>query len=384
MEDGNNLEAIENAIATAQKNTEKPSLILVQTHLGYGSPHKQDSFKAHGSPLGADEVKLTKQNLGWPLEPDFYVPEPVLEHFREAVNQGKQMEAEWDAQFSAYSQAHPALAQELQRLIQGEIPEGWDADIPEFPPDAKGISTRVASGKVMNAFASRLPAFIGGSADLDPSTHTALTGRGDFESPRETIDDPQGIVGGGWQYAGNNLHFGVREHAMGAILNGMAAHGGVIPFGATFLIFSDYMRPPMRLAALMGLHVIYVFTHDSIALGEDGPTHQPVEQLLGLRAIPNILVIRPADANETAAAWRVAIEHRGGPVVLVFTRQNLPILDIIRYSQIPTVLVLAGTCSRMQPEKPPRRSSSLPQGPRFNWHWQLAKPWKRKESEHAS
>ena len=207
----------------------------------------------------------------------------------------------------------------------------------------------------MNAFASRLPAFIGGSADLDPSTHTALTGRGDFESPRETIDDPQGIVGGGWQYAGSNLHFGVREHAMGAILNGMAAHGGVIPFGATFLIFSDYMRPPMRLAALMGLHVIYVFTHDSIALGEDGPTHQPVEQLLGLRAIPNILVIRPADANETAAAWRVAIEHQDGPVVLVLTRQNLPILNMLRYDQIPNGVraggyVLAHATRKATPE----------------------------------
>jgi transketolase len=216
-----------------------------------------------------------------------------------------------------------------------ELPDGWDADIPVFSPDPKGIATRVASGKVMNAIAPKLPTFLGGSADLDPSTHTALSGEGDFESPDEKVNDLQGSVGGGWKYSGNNLHFGVREHAMGAILNGIAAHGGTIPFGATFLIFSDYMRPPMRLAALTGLHVIYVFTHDSIGLGEDGPTHQPVEQLLGLRSIPNMLVIRPADANETAAAWRVAIEHKGGPIALVLTRQHVPILDPQKYPQIP-------------------------------------------------
>jgi transketolase len=220
-------------------------------------------------------------------------------------------------------------------MIQGELPDGWDTDIPVFSPDSKGMATRVASGKVMNAIAPKLPTFIGGSADLDPSTHTALTGRGDFESPRESIVDPQGNVGGGWMYSGSNLHFGVREHSMGAILNGLAAHGGPIPYGSTFLIFSDYMRPPMRLAALMGLHVIYVFTHDSIALGEDGPTHEPVEQLLGLRSIPNLLLIRPADANETAAAWRIAIEHKNGPVALALTRQDLPILDLQKYPQLP-------------------------------------------------
>jgi transketolase len=237
---------------------------------------------------------------------------------------------------SAYETAFPALAQELHQVMQGEIPEGWDKDIPNFMPDAKGLATRVASGKVMKPLASKLPTFIGGSADLDPSTHTAQAGKGDFGSPRETFTDLQGSVGGGWNYSGNNLHFGIREHAMGAILNGMAAHGGLLPFGATFLIFSDYMRPSIRLAALMGLHVIYVFTHDSIALGEDGPTHEPVEQLLGLRSIPNMLVIRPADANETAAAWRIAIEHTHGPVALVLTRQNLPILDLQQYPQLPT------------------------------------------------
>lgn len=335
VEDGNDLAAIERAIKTAQRNKERPSLILVHTHLGYGSPNKQDTFEAHGSPLGEEEVRLTKQNLGWPLEPDFYIPEAALAHFRKAIEKGKQDETGWEKRFSSYERAYPDLAQELHKMIQGELPEGWDGDIPEFAPDAKGLSTRVASGKVMNAIASKLPTFIGGSADLDPSTYTALGGRGDFESPQETISDIQGSEGGGWRYSGSNLHFGVREHGMGAILNGMAAHGGTIPFGATFLIFSDYMRPPIRLAALMGLHVVYVFTHDSIALGEDGPTHQPVEQLLGLRSIPNILVIRPADANETAVAWRIAIEHKGGPVALVLTRQNLPVLDLHKYQQLP-------------------------------------------------
>jgi len=335
IEDGNDLEGIERAIRNAQRNKQHPSLILVHTHLGYGSPHKQDSFEAHGSPLGVEEVKLTKQNLGWPLEPAFYIPQAALAHFRLAVERGRQIEKQWESIFSSYSQAYPELAQDLHQLMQSELPDGWDSDIPVFSPDAKGMATRMASGKVMNAIAPKLPTFIGGSADLDPSTHTALAGKGDFESPRETIDDPQGMVGGGWQYSGSNLHFGVREHGMGAILNGLAAHGGTIPYGSTFLIFSDYMRPPMRLAALMGLHVIYVFTHDSIALGEDGPTHEPVEQLLGLRSIPNMLVIRPADANETAAAWRIAIEHKDGPVALALTRQNLPILDLKKYPQLP-------------------------------------------------
>ena len=355
VEDGNDLVAIERAIKNAQRNKEKPSLILIQTHIGYGSPHKQDTFEAHGSPLGVEEVKLTKQNLGWPLEPAFYIPDPALAHFREAVGRGKHIEKQWERRFSAYSQAYPELAQELHQVMQSELPEDWDADIPVFLPDAKGMATRVASGKVMNAIASKLPTFIGGSADLDPSTHTALAGKGDFESPQETITDPQGSVGGGWKYSGDNLHFGIREHAMGAILNGMAAHGGTIPFGATFLIFSDYMRPPMRLAALMGLHVIYVFTHDSIALGEDGPTHEPVEQLLGLRSIPNMLVIRPADANETAAAWRIAIEHKDGPVVLALTRQNLPTLDLQKYPQLPLGVrsggyVLANASGNMPPD----------------------------------
>ena len=308
---------------------------MIRTHLGYGSPNKQDTFEAHGSPLGEAEVKLTKQALGWPLEPPFHIPEVALAHFRKAVEKGERAEAEWEKQFTAYEYAYPELAEELHQMMQGENPEGWDAELPEFPVEPKGMSTRAASGKVMNAIAAKLPTFMGGSADLDPSTYTALAGKSDFESPLESINDPQGSAGGGWKYSGSNLHFGVREHGMGSILNGMAAHGGIIPFGATFLIFSDYMRPPIRLAALMSLHVIYVFTHDSIALGEDGPTHQPVEQLLGLRSIPNLLVIRPADANETVMAWRIAIEHKDGPVALALSRQNLPILDLQKYPQLP-------------------------------------------------
>jgi transketolase len=245
---------------------------------------------------------------------------------------GKKAEHEWNASLSAYGRAFPELAAELEGRMRDALPKDWDADIPSFPADAKGMATRVASGKVMNAVAPRLPAFMGGSADLDPSTMTALKGLGDFESPGVNAADREGSLGGGWSLAGRNLHFGVREHAMGGILNGLAAHGACLPFGATFLIFSDYMRPPMRLAALMGLHVIYVFTHDSIALGEDGPTHQPVEQLAGLRAVPDLMVIRPGDANETAVAWRVALETTGHPLALVLTRQDLPTLDRTRYA----------------------------------------------------
>ena len=327
VKDGNDLAAIDRALCAARGETKRPSLILVRTRLGYGSPHKQDTFEAHGSPLGAEEVRLTKENLGWPTEPPFYIPEPVRAHFLQAVERGERAEAEWNDKFSAYAQAFRELSQELQQLMRGEMPAGWDADIPQFSADAKGMATRVASGKIMNAIAPHLPGLIGGSADLDPSTHTALKGLGDFEPSDAAARDTQGSDGGGWSYAGRNLHFGVREHAMGSIMNGLAAHGGTVPFGATFLVFSDYMRPPIRLAALMGLHVIYVFTHDSIALGEDGSTHQPVEQLAALRAIPRLIVIRPADANETAAAWRIALATREQPVALVLTRQDVPTLD---------------------------------------------------------
>ena len=330
--DGNDLAAIGAAIDAARAETERPSLVLVRTHIGFGSPHKHDSFEAHGSPLGVEEVRLTKQCLGWPVEPPFLVPEKALARFREAIPRGAAFEATWNDRMKAYTQAFPDLAQELGCSVRGELPPGLDTDIPVFPADAKGIATRVASGKIMNAIAPRLPALTGGSADLDTSTHTALKGFGDFNPPATEGVDTQGSDSAGWSFSGRNIHFGVREHAMGAIVNGLAAHGGTIPYGATFLIFSDYMRPAIRLAALMGLHVIHVFTHDSIALGEDGPTHQPVEQLAALRAIPNVIVLRPGDANETAVAWRVALERRGSPVLLVLTRQALPTLDRSRYS----------------------------------------------------
>jgi transketolase len=330
--DGNDLEAIDAALQAARAEAARPSLILVRTHIGYGSPHKQDTFEAHGSPLGADEVRLTKQKLSWPTDPPFLIPDPALAHFRTAVERGARDQAAWNDRMAAYARAFPELAKELRRSLRGELPPGWDADIPVFPADTKGIATRVASGKVMNAIAPRVPALTGGSADLDPSTHTALQGLGDFNAPAHEGDDTQGSGGGGWSRAGRNIHFGVREHAMGAIINGLAAHGGIMPYGSTFLIFTDYMRPAIRLAALMGLRVVYVFTHDSIALGEDGPTHQPVEHLASLRAIPNLTVIRPGDANETAVAWRVALETRDRPVALVLTRQAVPTLDRRRYS----------------------------------------------------
>jgi transketolase len=325
--DGNNLEMVDRAIRAARQETGRPSLILARTHIGYGSPHKQDTFAAHGSPLGQEEVKLTKQNLGWPVEPPFLVPKEAEQHFRQAVEDGGKAEVEWNAQLTTYENQFPELARELRQLINGELPQGWDVDIPQFAADGKGMATRVASGKVLQALKSQLPGLIGGAADLNPSTDTELKEAGNFESPEMAVGDLQGSAGGGWSYAGRNLQFGVREHGMGAVLNGLAAHGGIIPFGATFLTFSDYLRPSIRLAALMELQVVYVFTHDSIGMGEDGPTHQSVEQVASLRAIPQLIVIRPADANETAVAWRVAIETRDRPVALVLTRQNVPTLD---------------------------------------------------------
>ena len=327
IEDGNDLNAIEQAVRSARDETTRPSLILVRTHIGYGSPEKQDTFEAHGSPLGVEEVKLTKENLGWPVEPTFLIPDRARAHFNEAISKGEQAEAEWKQRFSAYAQKFPDLAKELESAMRGDLPAGWDATIPTFPADAKGVATRVASGKILAALGTKLPSLIGGSADLNPSTFTVLPKLGDFESPQRKVADHQGSVGENWDYAGRNLHFGVREHGMGAAVNGMAAHGGIIPFGSTFLIFSDYFRPSIRLAALMELGVIYVLTHDSVGLGEDGPTHQPIEQLAALRAIPKLIVLRPCDANETAEAWRVAIESRKRPVILALTRQNVPTLD---------------------------------------------------------
>jgi transketolase len=331
VDDGNDVQAIDAALATACADTARPSLILVRTHLGFGSP-EQDSFKAHGSPLGVADVRKTKETLGWPAEPAFIVPAPALDHFRAALGRGATAEGEWNERMEAYAKALPELARELQGRLRDELPEGWDADIPVFTADAKGMATRAAAGKVLNAIAPRLPALSGGSADLDPSTHTAMKGQGDFNPPLAPGEDSEGSDGGGWSHAGRNIHFGVREHAMGAIVNGLAAHGGFIAYGSTFLIFSDYMRPPIRLAALMGLHVVHVFTHDSLALGEDGPTHQPVEQLANLRAIPCLTLLRPADANETAVAWKVALEARDRPVLLALTRQDVATLDRGRYA----------------------------------------------------
>jgi transketolase len=327
VEDGNDLASIERAIRAARAEKLRPSLILVRTHIGFGSPNKQDSFQSHGAPLGVEEVRLTKQNLGWPVEPLFYVPEEALRFFRRALDRGREAEKEWSSGFEAYAGEFPELALEFERVMRGDLAKGWDAGLPLFPPDAKGMATRVASGKVMNAMAAALPSLIGGSADLNPSTHTVLKNEGDFESPDYRPEDTQGAVGGVWGFEGRNVHFGVREHAMGAVANGMAAHGGIIPYASTFFVFSDYMRTPIRLAALMRLGVIFVFTHDSIGVGEDGPTHQPIEQLAALRAIPGLAVIRPCDANETAVAWRVAIENRDRPCALVLTRQEVPTLD---------------------------------------------------------
>jgi transketolase len=303
----------------------------MRTHIGFGSPGKQDSFEAHGSPLGAEETKLTKQKLGWAPEP-FHLPEEALARFRESINKGGRFEADWAKQFTAYKKEFPELGKELEQALRGELPAGWDAAIPDFPADSKGLATRAASGKVLNAIAPRLPTLIGGSADLNPSTFTALSNLGDFENPQGDFSKSQGLAGGGCNYAGRNLHFGVREHGMGAAVNGMAAHGGIIPFASTFLIFSDYLRPSIRLAALMELGAIYVFTHDSIGVGEDGPTHQPIEQLAALRAIPRLVLIRPGDANETAVAWSVAIETRHRPVALALSRQNVPTLDRTKYT----------------------------------------------------
>src|SRR5690349_679995 len=332
VENGNDLEAIHGAIRAAREEQSRPSLILLRTHIGFGSPGKQDTFEAHGSPLGEAEVKRTKEKLGWPLDPPFYIPKEAETHFRAAISTGQKAEASWQEHFNAYREKFSDLAREFQQIMSGALPANWQASIPSFPADPKGLATRAASGKIIAALGTALPTLIGGSADLNPSTFTVLPKLGDFESPQRKFIDNQGSAGGDWNYTGRNIHFGVREHAMGATINGMAAHGGLIPFGSTFLIFSDYMRPSMRLAALMELGVIYVFTHDSIGVGEDGPTHQPMEQLAALRAIPRLIVIRPGDANETSIAWQIAIESRSSPVALVLSRQNVPTLDRSQYA----------------------------------------------------
>ncbi len=308
VEDGNNLDAIEQAILTAQADTERPSLIIVSTIIGYGSPNKAGTSKVHGEPLGADEVKATKENLGWPLEPAFYVPEDALAFFRQAVEKGQAAQAAWQKEFDAWAEAHSEHAALWARMMNGELTEGWDADLPVF---TEPVATRNASNVVLNALVPHLPGLLGGSADLEPSNKTFLKGYPYFQH-----DVPEG----------RNFHFGVREHSMGAIANGMAVHGGLMPYCATFLVFADYMRAPIRLAALSHIPTIFVFSHDGIGVGEDGPTHQPVEQTMSLRVIPNLDVIRPADGNETSAAWRCAIARRDGPTTILLTRQNLPAL----------------------------------------------------------
>jgi len=325
--DGNDLAALDRAIGAAKAETAAPSLIVVRTHLGFGSPHKQDSFEAHGNPLGEDEVKATKRAYGWPDDKVFYVPDEALQQFRRAVPRGADLESDWRRRMDAYRQAFSGAAREFEQALDGRLREDWETVLPSFTAADKPMATREASGKVMNALAPVVPTLMGGSADLDPSTFTQLKGEGDFESPDAAHAGVQGDSGGPWSYAGRNVHFGVREHAMGAALVGMAAHGGLRPYGATFLVFSDYMRPSVRLAALSDLEVLYVWTHDSVGLGEDGPTHQPIEHLASLRAIPNFVVLRPADAAETVEAWRVALRRTGGPTAIVCSRQKLPVLD---------------------------------------------------------
>ncbi len=311
VDDGNDVEAIDLAIQQAKKDA-RPSLIICRTHIGFGLPTRQDTAKAHGEPPGQGELDGAKKALGWPLEPHFYVPDEVLEHFREAREKGKFRESEWQSKINAYRKAYPDLEAEVERRLRGNLPKGWESSLPEFPADPKGIATRAASKKIINELAKRMPELTGGSADLAPSTLTWIDGSPSFQ-PGNRL--------------GRNFNFGVREHAMGSIVNGMALHGGVIPYGATFLTFSDYMRPPIRISAFSNIPSIWIFTHDSIGLGEDGPTHQPVEHLAALRAIPDLVVIRPGDANEVTEAWKVAITRRHGPTLLALSRQAMPTLD---------------------------------------------------------
>lgn len=315
--DGNDLEALYQAVKAAQEETKRPSLIKVRTHIGYGSPNKEDTAEAHGSPLGADEIKLVKEKFGFDPEKSFVVPEDVLQYYRGIGKERAKKEDKWNDLYKAYKAKYPELAEEYELVSNGQLPKGWEKKIPVFSAGDEKIATRKASGKVLNAIADALPHLIGGSADLSPSTDTDLKNYQSF-----SVENRDGRI----------FHFGIREHAMGAILNGLAVTKGIIPYGATFLVFSDYMRPPIRLAAIMKIRPIFIFTHDSIGLGEDGTTHQPIEQLMALRAMPNVVVIRPADANETAQAWRVAIQHPGGPVVIVLTRQGLPVIDQEKYT----------------------------------------------------
>lgn len=319
----NSVGAIESCFRFANEQPERPTLIVLRSHIAFGAPHAQDTREAHGAPLGAEEVRLTKRNYGWPTDANFLVPDRVLKHMRSAVSRGEALERNWRQRLSAYRTSHPQLARRFEEALAGAPPAQWHERIPVFDPDSKGIATRTASGKVLNSVAGQIPWLIGGAADLAPSTNTLIDDSADFSAE---------------EYAGRNLHFGVREHVMCAAASGMALHGGVRPYVSTFLIFSDYARPAIRLATMMRLPVIYVMTHDSIGLGEDGPTHQPVEQLASLRAMPDLCVIRPADANETAYAWRAAVERIDGPTMLVLTRQAVPVLDRARYADAAGVL----------------------------------------------
>jgi len=315
--DVNDLAALNRAIDAAKAETSRPSLIVVRSHIGYGSPNKLDTAEAHGSPLGAEEIELTKKALGYPSLEPFYVAPEALEHWRETAKRRAGAQSEWNKAYAAYKKAFPEIDRELQRRLRGDLPDGWEDAIPSFTEKDGNVASRAASGVVLNAIAKKIPELIGGSADLASSTNTIIKGEESFSAK---------------SYAGRNFHFGIREHGMGSVMNGMALAGGIIPYGATFLIFSDYMRPTIRLAAFMERHVIYVYTHDSIGLGEDGPTHQPIEQLSTLRAIPGMTVIRPADASETAEAWRSALKHKTGPVALVLTRQKLAFIDRSKYA----------------------------------------------------
>ncbi|WP_456463545.1 transketolase [Persephonella sp.] len=312
--DGEDLDAIYGAIKAAQDEKEKPSLIRIRTHIGWHSP-KQDDPAVHGAPLSEEEARETKKALGFPEDKMFYIPEESLKHFRKAVERGKELEKEWNDLFDEYKKRYPELAEEFKRFINGELPEGWDKDLPVYTDTSKKVATRSASGETLNALANKVPNLIGGSADLAHSNKVFLKGKGEFY-----CDTP----------SGRNIHFGIREHAMGSAVNGMALHGGIIPFGATFFVFSDYMRASVRLAALMGIHSTFIYTHDSIGVGEDGPTHQPVEHLMSFRVMPDLIVIRPADANETVEAWKIALSEKK-PVLLVLTRQNVPVLDPDKY-----------------------------------------------------
>ncbi len=315
--DVNDLAALNRAIEAAKAETTRPSLIVVRSHIGYGSPHKHDTAEAHGSALGEEEIKLTKQALDYPSQEPFYVAPEALRYWRDAGKRRAKAQDEWNKTYAAYKAANPGLEKELQRRLAGELAAGWEDAIPVFTAKDGNVASRAASGVVINAIAKKIPELMGGSADLASSTNTIIKGEPSFSAEN---------------YAGRNFHFGIREHGMGAIMNGMSLTGGIIPYGATFLIFSDYMRPPVRLACIMDRHVIYIYTHDSIGLGEDGPTHQPIEQLSALRAIPGMTLIRPADASETAEAWRVALKHKEGPVALVLTRQKLPFIDRSKYA----------------------------------------------------